>query len=611
MSGIVGLLNLDGAPVDPALLARLTQSMAVGGPDGQATWAAGAIGLGHALLRTTLESAQEAQPCTLDGAAWITADARIDGRAELIAELRAQGGRAADSHQPDVELILHAYAAWGTSCVEHLIGDFAFAIWDTRQQRLFCARDQIGTKPFFYMHQGQTLAFSSSLNCLRLLPGFSPQLDEVAAADFLLFNTNQDPTTTIFSGIRRLTPAHTLTYADGALQIDRYWRLPDHPVIEYRPDEETITRFQSLFNQAVGDRLRTERVSMTMSGGLDSSSVAVTAQRLMGEAGLLKPAEGGSERGVRAFTLIQDQASPEDEGVYARLVAEHAHLAIEYLPSRAPAPPDLDHIPDTAPEPGQLGIEDPEAHLTLRLSGYSRVSLSGLGGDPLLYPSRTFVYDLLGRGDWVRLARLVRGQLWRTGKLPPLYLRSGLKRLLGGARPPALPAWVNPTFAARLGLPERQRQVLERIETQDPRRGLAEAPFWSNQLAWGDPGYTRLPLEVRHPFFDVRLLIFALSVPPIPWMVNKALLRAAMRGLLPERVRLRPKTPLGAARAPVAPPGPVDWPERLAATPALEPFVNPGMLIQIIQETAKAAPQTAATVRAPLALAYWLRGQKL
>jgi asparagine synthase (glutamine-hydrolysing) len=497
--------------------------------------------------------------------------------------------------------------------VEHLIGDFAFAIWDTRQRRLFCARDQIGTKPFFYAYaqDRQTLAFSNSLDCLRLLPGFSPQLDELAAADFLLFNSNQDPTTTIFAGIWRLAPAHTLTHADGALHIDRYWRLPEDPVIEYRPDDEMIAGFQSLFSQAVGDRLRTERVGVPMSGGMDSSSVAVMAQRLMGEAGLLQLAEGGSECGVRAFTLIQDQSSPEDEGGYARLVAEQAHLAIEYLPPPAPPPPDPDHIPHIAPEPGPLGIEGPEAQLVRSLVGYSRVSLSGLGGDPLLYPSRTFVTTLLRRGDWIRLARLVRQQLAHTGKLPPLYLRAALKRRLGGAQPPALPAWINPVFAARLGLLERRRQVVAHIETQDPRRGLAESPFWSNQLAWGDPGYTRLPLEARHPFFDVRLLIFALSVPPIPWLVNKALLRAAMRGLLPERVRLRPKTPLGALPASDGPaPAPVDWPERLAATPALEPFVNTDMLIQIIRAPAKAAPQDAATVSAPLALAYWLRGQK-
>jgi asparagine synthase (glutamine-hydrolysing) len=571
MSGIVGLLNLDGAPVDPALLASLTQSMALGGPDGQATWAEGAIGLGHTLLRTTFESAQEAQPCTLDGAAWITADARIDGRAELITELRARG-RAGDSARPDVELILHAYAAWGTGCVEHLIGDFAFAIWDTRQRRLFCARDQIGTKPFFYAYaqNRQTLAFSNSLDCLRLLPGFSPQLDELAAADFLLFNSNQDPTTTIFAGIRRLAPAHTLTYANGAQQIDRYWRLPEHPLIEYRQDDETIARFQSLFSQAVGDRLRTERVGVPMSGGMDSSSVAVMAQRLLGEAGLLAESGAASERGVRAFTLIQDQSNPEDEGRYARLVAEQAHLAIEYLRPAAAPPPDLDHVLHSAPEPGPLGPKGPEAPLAHALLGYSRVSMSGLGGDPLLYPSRTFVTTLLRGGDWIRLARLVRGQLARTGKLPPLYLRAGLKRWLGGARPSTLPAWINPAFAARLGLLERRRQVLARIETHDQRRGMAESPFWSNQLAWGNPGYSGLPLEARHPFFDVRLLIFALSVPPIPWMVNKALLRAAMHGLLPEPVRLRPKTPLAAVPASGGPaPAPVDWPERLAATPTL------------------------------------------
>jgi asparagine synthase (glutamine-hydrolysing) len=610
MSGIVGLMNLDGAPVDGALLASLTQSMALRGPDAQATWAEGAIGLGHALLRTTFESAQEVQPCTLDGAVWITADARIDGRSELIAELRARG-RAADSSPPDVELILHAYAAWETACVEHLIGDFAFAIWDARRRRLFCARDQIGTKPFFYCQQGQTLAFSNSLDCLRRLPGFSPQLDELAVADFLLFNSNQDPTTTIFADIRRLAPAHTLTCAGGALQIARYWRLPEHPVIEYRPEAETVAHFQNLFTQAVSDRLRTDRVGVPMSGGMDSSSVAVMAQRLMSEAGLLTGTDTGSERGVRAFTLIQDQSNPEDEGGYARLVAEQAHLTIEYLPPPAPPTPDLDHIPYTAPEPGPLGVEGPEPPLARALLGYSRVTLSGLGGDPLLYPSRTFVYDLLRGGDWIRLARLVRLELARTGKLPPLYLRAALKRRLRRGRPLTLPTWIDPAFAARLGLLERQRQVTARIEAHDPRRGLAESPFWSNLLAWGDPGYNGLPLEARHPFFDVRLLIFALSVPPIPWMVNKALLRAAMRGLLPEKIRLRPKTPLGALPASDGPPPPpVDWPSRLAATSELEPFVNMGMLMQNIEAAAKAAPQDLATVSAPLALAYWLRGQK-
>jgi asparagine synthase (glutamine-hydrolysing) len=265
---------------------------------------------------------------------------------------------------------------------------------------------------------------------------------------------------------------------------------------------------------------------------------------------------------------------------------------------------------EPAPEPGPLGSETTQARLARALAGYSRVSLSGLGGDPLLYPSRTFVTNMLRSGDWIHLARLLTQQMAHTGKLPPLYLRAGLKRRLARARPPSLPAWINPALAARFGLLERQRQVMARIETQDPRRGMAESPFWSNQFTWGDPGYTGQPLEARHPFFDVRLIIFVLSVPPIPWMVNKALLRAAMRGLLPEKIRLRPKTPLGALPASDGAPPPFNWPERLAATSELEPFVNTGTLLQIIRAPAQALPEDLATVGVPLALAYWLRGQK-
>ena len=139
MSGIVGIVNLDGTPVDRPLLEKMTDFMALRGPDARGIWLDGHIGFGHTMLRTTWESANEQQPCSLDGQVWITADARVDGRADHVQMLAAKGCDDL-KNATDPELILHAYQAWGESCVEHMLGDFAFAIWDGHRRRLFCAQ---------------------------------------------------------------------------------------------------------------------------------------------------------------------------------------------------------------------------------------------------------------------------------------------------------------------------------------------------------------------------------------------------------------------------------------------------------------------------------------
>ena len=197
MSGIVGIVNLDHSPVDDRLLQRMTRFMAYRGPDAQTTWVDGHVGLGHTMLRTTRESAHERQPCTLDGQIWITADARVDDRDALVRKLK-HAGRVHLEAPTDVELLLHAYHVWGEACVKHLIGDFAFAIWDKRSQRLFCARDHFGIKPLYYSHRANSLLVSNTLNCLRQHPSVSDTLNEQAIGDFLLFDINQNPATTTF-----------------------------------------------------------------------------------------------------------------------------------------------------------------------------------------------------------------------------------------------------------------------------------------------------------------------------------------------------------------------------------------------------------------------------
>jgi asparagine synthase (glutamine-hydrolysing) len=242
MSGIVGIVNTDGAPVDRGLLVRLTASLDYRGPDARAVWIDGHVGFGHTMLRTTDESVNERQPLCLDGSVWITADARVDGRAELRDKLGNESVAGLDT-VTDVELILHAYRRWDTACVDHLLGDFAFAIWDGRKQRLFCARDHFGVKPFFYARVGTALLFGNTLNCLRLHPGVSDTLNEVAIGDFLLFGTNQDPATTTFSDLRRLPGAHCLTWSRDRVDVSRYWSLPIDGHIRYKRSRDYVDHF--------------------------------------------------------------------------------------------------------------------------------------------------------------------------------------------------------------------------------------------------------------------------------------------------------------------------------------------------------------------------------
>ena len=161
MSGFICIVHLEGQPADPELLTALTESFAFRGPDGRRQWLDGSAGLGVAKFATTDEAQREQQPLTLDGEVWIVADARIDGRGELVAKLESLGREDA-REATDAELILHAYHAWGEDAPAHLLGDFSFAIWDRPRRRLFCARDHLGVKPFYYARCGASLIFSAT-----------------------------------------------------------------------------------------------------------------------------------------------------------------------------------------------------------------------------------------------------------------------------------------------------------------------------------------------------------------------------------------------------------------------------------------------------------------
>jgi asparagine synthase (glutamine-hydrolysing) len=179
MSGIAGVIYLNGMLVDETLIRRMTEVIEHRGPDEAGQWVNGSVGLGHRMLRTTPESLGEHQPVVSQaGELVLVADARIDNRDELISllGLGVQRGNAAS----DSDLILAAYQKWGEQSGEKLLGDFAFAIWDGRKQSLFCARDHFGVKPFVYHYApGQVFVFGSETKVVLCLPDFPDRLNEL------------------------------------------------------------------------------------------------------------------------------------------------------------------------------------------------------------------------------------------------------------------------------------------------------------------------------------------------------------------------------------------------------------------------------------------------
>jgi asparagine synthase (glutamine-hydrolysing) len=608
MSGIVGILNGGGEPIDRALLQQMTDLMAFRGPDALDIWSAGHVGFGHALLRTTWESEKERQPHSLDGEVWIAADVRLDRRDELIDRLRA-GDRAPSNDAPDVDLLLHAYRTWGEACLEHLSGDFAFAIWDSRQQRLFCARDQFGVVPFYYTVIGKSLIFSNTPDCLRLHPQVSDRFNERAIGDFLLFNMNMDVATTTFADIQKLPPAHTLIWSEGEVRVRRYWQLPEAvEYLRYKRPEEYVERFRELFERAVGDRLRTDSAGTHLSGGMDSTSIAATAYKLM--------AASGKIVNFRAYTIVYKQLISDDEGDYATQVAEAAGFPIECLVAEdyiQQAPPEQPEY--ISPEPLMIPNQLAETEINRRIAGCSRVLLAGFGGDPALYPSPSYWYTLLQTGKFQHFMLDALAYIRCFRRLPGLGLRTQVRRWLkrGDLRQQEIdfPDWFNPDFAGQVKLRARLEEILTAPPQRD-RYGMANAPLWWNIFAWADPGFSGFPLKVRFPFFDVRLVLYLLSVPPAPWFENKLLLREAMSGVLPDSVRQRPKTPLrGFAHYNLMQQrGIQPWMVELAATPALTAYVSSERLLQRLQALAELTPATYNQSIPALQLAYWLRHQR-
>ena len=543
MSGILAIVNLDGAPLDTGLLREMTECMAFRGPDAQETVTDSHVGLGHAMLRTTFEMADETQPRSLGNGIWITADARLDARKELIGKLQSRG-HSDVARATDAELILNAYSAWGTGCVNHLIGDFSFAIWDGPQQRLFCARDQFGIRPFYYARVGKRLIISNDVGTIRRHPQVSDRLNDLAIVNMLLFRYQPRIDQTSFSDINALPPAHILACESNNVTTSRYWTLPIEGPLHYKRLDDYVDHFSQLLDLAVADRMRTVRAGILMSGGLNSSSIATTVDCLN--------KRGQGELSLKAFTYVYDRLIPDEERYYAMLVARSLDMPVRFVPlDDEKWFNGWDRTGFCFPEPmvnRPLWNENDSVRISALEDGI-RVFYCGMGPDVTLneptHYGTLFRHGCIGdvvkgasvfvrRYQWRPLAGAK--QLWRRLRgqyFDDRHVDGGALSLLGvESRAAAAKTWRQ--------FPEQRRRhpwrpsVYSRLTDH----------YWALAFQQYDAANWRAPIEFRFPYFDLRLVEYLLRVPVLPWASNKGLLRRAMCDKLPENVRIRPKAPL-------------------------------------------------------------------
>ncbi len=510
------------------------------GPDGTRCVSDGPVTLAHQQLRTLSEDPPGEQPL-VDGARGlaITFDGRLDERDSLLSKLGTMEAASAS----DASLVLAAYRKWGTACPEHLDGDFVFAIWDRGRRQVFCARDRMGIKPFYYFVDPARFFWGSDIRQV-LAGGVTPDPNEAMVAEYLAHSISSERET-LYRGVMRLPPAHAMTVTADRVSIRRYWQLDLSAEVCHATDGEYAEHFRSIFDRAVRDRLRTlAPVGAYLSGGLDSSSVVGTACAL----------------GTRpeTFSLIYPRTPSADESPYIDAVVARwglvgnktaadpidGHRCRELVRSR------LDVLDLPADHEGE-GLS-----FAMRDRGM-RVVLTGAGGDYGLSGSVYRYADLLREGHLGSLLNQIRDDRRVSGRWPvsqllafgvrpliPQPLRTAMRPLasrMGWLPEP--PGWISDALAQRVSLADRIRPPVPPDAAGDFSRRDVWTAFrsgWASRLLeTAERSAAEFGIDERHPFFDRRVVEFVLAIPDTQrWrgQTAKYVLRGAMGDRLPPSV---------------------------------------------------------------------------
>ncbi|MCX5784504.1 MAG: asparagine synthase-related protein [Elusimicrobia bacterium] len=561
MSAIFGLIYLDGRPVTPERLEIMRRALKGWGPDGIVSRIKGCAGMGYANLHTTPEARYETMPWEdPDSGILITAAARLDNRDELcdLFHIPAPERPAV----PDGRLVALAFSRWGDDTPSRLFGDWSFAAWDQAQRRLFVARDQLGNTGLFYCHKHPFFAFASSPQAILTLPEFSVKLDEWQLARYLVIFPGAEKgwSHTFWEDVRSLLPAHSMTVTPQTLQLRKYWRIDDAPVVRLGSDKDYMEGFMDHFRRAVRVRLRSDRpIGTTLSAGLDSGSVTALAAEALQGAG----------QTLAAFTSVPLYPAEHlvpgalaDEWPLARTVAEK-YKNIRHIPINASGVSPVGAIRDSLDVFGCPLHAAGNLYWLQAITSEARrqelgVLLTGQMGNGTVSWSggRNRIFFLLAGRHWdegfsaLRTYRQREGCSWyRTMRrhllsplLGPLWRR---RRLFVH---PSKQPWgeysaILPAFARRMDL-----QAAMRREDHDPFFAAPMSPEQERRLTieQNSPGLyihhglgAAAGLDVRDPTADVRLLMFCLGVPEEKHSSGggeRMLLRRAMCAL-PDEVR--------------------------------------------------------------------------
>ena len=569
----------------------MSAAIAHRGEDASGVIREGPVALAHRMSWSTPESKRESQPVVRSvPTSWLVADARIDNRGELASLLRvSEPGRVTDA-----ELIVRAYERWGRRCVERLVGDFAFALWDAATHELFCARDPMGVKPLYYFESADTFAFASEAKALFALDTIPREIDALQVARFVE-GTIGDRTGTHFKGIKRLPAAHWMTVGRQRSLREQYWCPDPHRELRYSSSGEYAEAFRDIFSEAVRARMRTVHpVGAALSGGLDSSSIVCTARDIRRE---------GEGAPIHSFSLVFPSL-PEsdlrliDERPFIESVVRGGGVVPTYLRGDELSPvADVSEILRTLDEPyPAFNLYLHWAMYRAARDGGARVFLDGFDGDTAVSHGFGRFSGLVHRGEWdvfERETRALAGQrrvrpesLLAHFGLPQLTMLARRGRWLEWARTareltrrfdlrvsdvslnhglrPAAPAIVRSAYRAMrrsapgvnpLLLPELARALRDggdgatsdedanvlSTERESHVQGLAQ-PAYQLTLEMADQCAAAFGIEPRYPFFDRRLIDFCVALPDSEKLADgwpRLVFRRAMEGILPPEIQWR------------------------------------------------------------------------
>lgn len=535
MSGFIGAVFSPDFKNEDHLLADSHQSILKTCHDYSGKWASQSVDIRFGWLKVTNDTFDERMPFSFDQNLYITGDVRLDGRSELIAHLKLHFADL-NSTFPDAYILLRAYQLWGEDCLEKISGDYAFAIWDEKSRSLFCARDHFGVIPFYYAETDRGFIFTNFYSALKDIPRLLDlgDLNEEVLRSYFLLGHDGSFSDTIYNSIKKLPPAHQLTLIDGKLKISAYWQ-PRKRVkpIRYKTTNEYIVHFTTLFEAAVADRLRSNKIASQLSGGMDSSSIIAMAKKTLSET-------YPDDHELVAYTTVYKRLVKENEGFFALLIGKKLKIPVKQVVADDYLGKMSLKLHAWIPEPAGIPHAAAEHYIVSDASINMDVLLTGFGGDPFFSFDSVSWWDMFKQGHFFQpiadLFRFVKTHHQLPGIGFKLFIKKLLNKPINGSE---IPDWIDPDFIS-------QEYVHEKLIVRGnlgTNRKVYESTLWQSFFEHAHPGFSGIGLKVRFPFFSLRMSEFLEAMPP-HLLHRKYLLRLAMIPYLPKEIIHRQKTHL-------------------------------------------------------------------